>query len=232
MLAAFVGVLRSLAPVCGADTGPWRIDCTKLCRDCAELVQSRATRRGRCRTCHFPTKNGRVPGRAVTTGPNTGWRFRLGASGQVLRTTILFSGAPASFCGTARFLRLHFRHRRHPTMDVSLAGVWTESASPPNMHTFQLCNRSGVVARPARQSTRPRDSESMAEACPRGRSGSRDRCELAVSQAHRLGRGSRGTSLLEGSDPLFFGDPPGPSFRTRRGRPASDADRILANHSV
>jgi hypothetical protein len=33
-------------------------------------------------------------------------------------------------------------------MDVSLAGVWTESASPPHMHTFQLCQPIGVVRDP------------------------------------------------------------------------------------
>jgi hypothetical protein len=45
-------------------------------------------------------------------------------------------------------------------------------------------------------------SESMAEACPRHRSGSR--CEPAVSQAHRSGRGCRGTSLLDGVDTPIF----------------------------
>src|SRR6202035_2824366 len=67
------------------DSDPW---------PAAELVQSRA-RRGRRNPfsvpyVSLPDENGKVPGRAVTTGPSTGWRFRLGASGQVLRTTILF----------------------------------------------------------------------------------------------------------------------------------------------
>jgi hypothetical protein len=69
---------------------------------------------------HFATKNGKVPARAVTTGPSTGWRFRLGASGQVLRTTILFSGAPPHFVAPLVSSVSIFRHR--PTLQWASLG--------------------------------------------------------------------------------------------------------------